>query len=120
MIDMTKKYTRKGEGGSLLSSTARKPFCIVWQSNSGDVFLFTETGHGLGPHDLIEVVPDVVTWTNIYPTSHGERCESLQRANARAQQSRIAIQRTTIRNGGKSHTDVTVEVLPCDYVETTP
>jgi len=128
-ISMSKKYqTRDGRAVRLISDKGPidYPFVgvITYSNGTEAVFNWTASGSMADREDrtdLIEVVPDVVIFNNIYPDETGQTdYGDLVEANDGASVRRIAILRTTIRNGGKSHTDVTVEVLPVDYQEPTP
>ena len=132
MIDMTKKYRRNGEDGEVITTTARGPHSVIWQSHvTNNVYLFTAEGRnpvGLGPsspYDLIEVVPDVVWWRRQFLDEDHDRwaqkfgsLANLREREVSRDATVLAILRTTIRNGGRSHTDVSVDVLPVDYKET--
>jgi hypothetical protein len=124
MITMDKKYRRNGEDGAVISTTAAAPWSVVWQSDSGEIHRYTNLGSAdIRPgypslFDLIEVVPEVVTYRAIFPDAsltigYASPAKVMPCLNY------TAIIRTTIRNGGvNGHTDVTVDVLPVDYKET--
>lgn len=128
MIDMSKKYrTRDGRAVRLLCVDGPGPSFTVAGYIGSLLTAWTAEGKSSYPGgqvDLIEVVPDVVMYEGIQRNCHGsisfESLTPLQKVlqNSEHPEWFIAIRKTTIRNGGKSHADVTVEVLPADYKET--
>lgn len=126
MIDMSKKYrTRDGRAVRLLCTDIASdthPVCGVvdCQVMQWDKEGRRRNNFWKSPDDLIEVVPDVVTWRVIRRGGHYCVASTLDEARRFIDGNDIAILRTTIRNGGQSHADVTVEVLPVDYKEPTP
>lgn len=131
MIDMTKKYrTRDGRDVRILCVDGPGDYPVIglvvdrlntWRQN-GRILGIDEQR----PLDLIEVVvvPDVVVWYAIYPNGFGTYAYTSivgARASANAaRQTPVGYAKVTINNGGQSHTDVTVDVLPVDYTEPTP
>ena len=65
-------------------------------------------------YDLIEVVPDVVRWLNVYSTaSNGIVHLTREEADLYAKPDRIAILKITTKNSGvNGAADVSVEVIP--------
>jgi len=125
MITMDKKYrTRDGQDARILCTDRLGAYPVVgligervqsWTGN-GRAHIDIEQADT----DIIEVVPDVVFYHRMFADGAiGNEHRSHKLAlHSTGNASRVmAIQKTTIRNGGQSHADVTVEVLPVDYVE---
>ena len=132
MISMDKTY-RQRNGRKFIVGAIRTDgvdpdnAVIGWaEEETGAVVAATRRIDGSYPHsvasiyfdpsqyDLIEVVPEVVRWTNVY-SDGGARTghKSREVADNVAGPNRIAILKITTKNGGvNGEEDVSVEVLP--------
>ena len=118
MISMDKTYrTRDGREVRLLC-VDREGFFPVVGLVGNDLVSWTGVGihvsHTQTVYDLIEVVPDVVRWANVYPDGNVPNIHpSRDIANHFAKPNRIALLKITTKNGGvNGAADVSVEVIP--------
>ena len=128
MISMDKKYrTRNGSEfiiGAIRTDGVNPGHAVIGWADDGFGKMVaarrridgSNPGYNIGvpsQDDLIEVVPDVVSWVNVYPN----RCapvaiNSRVQADNMAGSARIAIVKITTKNGGvNGASDVSVEVI---------
>ena len=110
MISMDKKYrTRDGREVRLLCVDRKGEYPVIGLI---DDIIVTWTAQYAA--DLIEVMPEVVRWVNVYPTAAmAVVYETREYAERRSGPNRIAILKVTTKNGGLNGAeDVSVEVIP--------
>ena len=129
MISMDKTYRQRNGrkfivAGILTDDVDPGAAVIGWRENeSGRMVAATRRIDGSNPgypinepsqDDLIEVVPDVVRWVNVYPlTEMAMVYKTREDAEFHSCGSRIAILKITTKNGGANGAeDVSVEVIP--------
>lgn len=118
MISMDKTYrTRDGREVRLLC-VDREGFFPVVGLVGNDLVSWTGVGihvsHTQTVYDLIEVVPDVVRWVNVYSNGAASNGHPMRLdADLCSDHNRIAILKITTKNNGVNGAeDVSVEVLP--------